>query len=403
MARRRPPISASLPPSCRRRRIAPPGWRTSPWPGACSSNGALAAALARAATDADDAAFRQTLFRFVGALKDGNGNILGPAFGAGPPFGWDVIENKLVVTTVHPADPNGLKAGDVILSINDQDAMAALQALEPLASGATPQWRRLKALRLLMPNDGMPMRLRVAQADGSEKALQVARSAEAPPREELPDRIAELRPGLWYVDFARVEDVDFMEAVPKLAAAKAIIFDVRHVPTGMARGAVSFLTSRILRSGIMEVPVATLPDRRNIRFTTSQWSLPPISAFARGPELRSRLVLPERNRRFNGKFVFLTGNDVIGYGETMVGLIADEKLGTIVGEPTAGTNGNLNRFTLPGGYTVIFTGMRVTRQDGSPLHGVGIRPDIVVPRTLAALRAGRDEVLEKGIEIAGVP
>jgi hypothetical protein len=278
--------------------------------------------------------------------------------------------------------------------------MAALQALDPLASGATPQWRRLHALRLLMPNDGAPMRLRVQQADGNEKAIQVTRSLEARPREELPNTIAELRPGLWYVDFTRLTDVDFFEAVPKLAEAKAIIFDVRHYPANMARSAMSFLTSRILRGGVMDIPIATLPDQRDLRFLNSQFLIYPISASARGPELRTRLVLQDRNRRFTGKFVFLTGNDVVSQGESLMSVIADEKLGPIVGEPTAGTNGNVNRFHLPGGYSVNFTGMRVTRKDGSTLHGVGIKPDVTVTRTVAALREGRDEVLEKGIEIA---
>ena len=41
--------------------------------------------------------------------------------------------------------------------------------------------------------------------------------------------------------------------------------------------------------------------------------------------------------------------------------------------------------------------MRVTRHDGrSPHHLVGVTPDVPVAPTLAGLRAGRDEVLERG-------
>jgi hypothetical protein len=38
--------------------------------------------------------------------------------------------------------------------------------------------------------------------------------------------------------------------------------------------------------------------------------------------------------------------------------------------------------------------------DGSPFEGVGVRPDLEVPTTVAALRAGRDEVLAKALELA---
>ena len=68
-----------------------------------------------------------------------------------------------------------------------------------------------------------------------------------------------------------------------------------------------------------------------------------------------------------------------------------------VGGPTAGTNGNINPFTLPDGYLIWWTGMKVLKQDGSRHHGVGILPTIPAARTLAGVAAGRDEVLEKGI------
>ncbi len=84
-----------------------------------------------------------------------------------------------------------------------------------------------------------------------------------------------------------------------------------------------------------------------------------------------------------------------------MGYVADRKLGTIVGGTTAGTNGNVASFLTPGGFNVGFTGMRVTRHDGrSPHHLVGVAPDVPVAPTLAALRAGRDEVLEKGLATA---
>jgi len=83
-----------------------------------------------------------------------------------------------------------------------------------------------------------------------------------------------------------------------------------------------------------------------------------------------------------------------------MGYVADCKLGIIVGSTTAGTNGNVATFLTPGGFSVSFTGMRVTRHDGrSPYHLLGVAPDVVVAPTLEGLRAGRDEVLERGTDI----
>jgi C-terminal processing protease CtpA/Prc len=44
--------------------------------------------------------------------------------------------------------------------------------------------------------------------------------------------------------------------------------------------------------------------------------------------------------------------------------------------------------------------MRVTRHDGSPFHLAGVRPTVPVEPTVAGIRAGRDEVLERALEIA---
>jgi hypothetical protein len=58
---------------------------------------------------------------------------------------------------------------------------------------------------------------------------------------------------------------------------------------------------------------------------------------------------------------FLTDGRRISYGETFLAIIEHYKLAALVGSPTAGTNGNINPFTLPGGYRVVWTGMKVLK------------------------------------------
>jgi C-terminal processing protease CtpA/Prc len=54
---------------------------------------------------------------------------------------------------------------------------------------------------------------------------------------------------------------------------------------------------------------------------------------------------------------------------------------------------------LPGGYRARFTGTKVIKSDGSRLHGVGVLPTAPVARTLAGVAAGRDELLERAIDL----
>jgi C-terminal processing protease CtpA/Prc len=58
---------------------------------------------------------------------------------------------------------------------------------------------------------------------------------------------------------------------------------------------------------------------------------------------------------------------------------------------------------LPSGASFRFTGMKVTRHDGTRSHLEGIRPTVPVEPTLAGVRAGKDEVLERALTLIPPP
>jgi len=85
--------------------------------------------------------------------------------------------------------------------------------------------------------------------------------------------------------------------------------------------------------------------------------------------------------------------------ETIMAIVEHYRLGEIVGGPTAGTNGNINPFEVPGGYRITWTGMKVLKHDGSPHHGIGISPTAPASRTQSGVAEGRDELLEHALEL----
>ena len=97
----------------------------------------------------------------------------------------------------------------------------------------------------------------------------------------------------------------------------------------------------------------------------------------------------------------MTDGRAISYAESCLGIIENYKLGAIVGGPTAGTNGNVNPFRLPGGYQVVWTGMKVLKHDGSRHHGVGIVPTVPVSRTIAGWPRAATSSCEKAIAVVG--
>jgi len=100
------------------------------------------------------------------------------------------------------------------------------------------------------------------------------------------------------------------------------------------------------------------------------------------------------------KIVYIIDGSAISYAESCLGYIEGYNLATLVGQPTAGTNGNINPFDLPGGYHISWTGMKVLKHNGTQHHGIGILPNVFVTKTIQGIKDGRDEFLDKAIEIA---
>jgi Peptidase family S41 len=346
---------------------------------------ALRSALTTAATDRDGQAFGDTLRRLVAAVHDGHGNVLpGRAMGAGPvPFTWDWVEGKLVVTQVAKDGTGGLKRGDVVVSVNGQPAGKALEAQEQFISGATPQWRRYVGLRQLavLPANAT-LTLDVQSAGGEQRHVVIKPTAQQEPvAEPRPEKIAELKPDTLYVDLDRITDQDFQRALPRLEKAKGIIFDLRGYPSQVSPRPLAHLIEEPITCARWNVPVVFYPDRKHMTFQFSNWKVAPQAP------------------RLLAKVAFVTDGRAISYAETYLGMVEHYKLADIVGGPTAGTNGNINPFSLPGGYRLVWTGMKVLKHDGSQHHGVGIRPTVPAARTVKGVGEGRDELLERAVEV----
>jgi C-terminal processing protease CtpA/Prc len=348
----------------------------------------LRKALNSAATDRDEQAFKNTLRRLVAALQDGHGNAyttVQPEVGHLPLI-WDWVEDQLVVTAVAADAAGGLRPGDVVLSIDGKPAREALAFEEQTSSGATEQWRRWRTLeRMLIGRKGETVQIEARHPNGGTVKATLAKTLPSwgpgSLAEPEPEKIAEIRPGILYVDIDRINDQDFEGAVDRLAAAKGIVFDLRGYPSELSTVVIAHLTDKPVDSAQWTVPIVTRPDRQGWEWDVSNWAVQPKAP------------------RFKGKVAFVTDGRAISYAETYMGIIESYKLAQIVGGPTAGTNGNVNPFNLPGGYTVVWTGMRVLKHDGSRHHGVGIQPTVPVSRTLQGVIAGRDELLEKAVEV----
>jgi C-terminal processing protease CtpA/Prc len=193
-----------------------------------------------------------------------------------------------------------------------------------------------------------------------------------------------LEGNIGYADLGRIANLqEFERAFDALRRADGLIVDIRGYPGFMVQLALSArLSERPVRSAIFEIPV--------------------VSGFARleqGWNAGQYEVQPDPKKHYSGPVVVLINAKTFGGSEDVCIYLKNAGRVTFVGGTTAGCNGNRTWLSLPGGGRVWFTGMRVKFGDGSRFQNVGIVPDVPAAPTVDGMRAGRDEVLEKGLEV----
>jgi len=343
----------------------------------------LTEALRSALQDSGEAEFFYTLSRLVAHLQDGHGNVFHQEHTrqAGFPIRVEWIEDRVVVTASE--DPERFQRGDVILKIDGISAWRILRDAEEYISGS-PQWKRYKALgRFGYGEMGSLARLEL-ERDTERLEIEVERNFQKMVTEPKQPSVQALANSVFYVDLDQAAWQEIQPLLNSMAKARGVIFDLRGYPKGNHAVLSHLLTANDTSDAWMQIPHIIYPDQENS---------------AEPQKLSWRI--PAREPHFEGKVVFITDGRAISYAESFLRFVEHYRVGEIVGQPTAGTNGNINPFTLPGNFRVIWTGMKVYKHDGSQHHLIGIQPTVPAVRTIQGVREGRDELFEKALEIIG--
>jgi hypothetical protein len=106
---------------------------------------------------------------------------------------------------------------------------------------------------------------------------------------------------------------------------------------------------------------------------------------------------------YKGNVVVLVNAQTLSQAEytTMAFQVSPNCL--VIGSQTAGADGNVVATLLPYGIMTGFSGLGVFYPDGTNTQRVGVRIDHYVEPTIEGIRTGRDEVLEKALEIISQP
>jgi C-terminal processing protease CtpA/Prc len=350
--------------------------------------------------DAHNAAeFNQAIAAMVARTRDPLATVasdeLAKFYGqAAPPFEVRFIENQPVVTQVfNSAQSCPAKPGDIILAIDGAPIAGRIAELTAHLAGPnqTVVMARVASLLLNRPAEGS-IHLKVRRADGTEPDLSVSvnrRNLDYQVSHRTGDVVRLINDKLGYVDLERIATNGIDEMFAKLANTSAIIFDLR----GYARNVVgSYSIAPHLAAS--ERPVAAKFFKNIVGIgLEAQDHITVQQTDARVPR--------DTNPHYKGKTIALVDDSAVGHSEDCAMFLKAANKSVIIGSrPAGGFAGITSQFDLPGGLHVFFSGESPHWPDGRSLYPAGLQPDIVVTPTLAAIRAGKDEILDRAIAYA---
>lgn len=316
---------------------------------------------------------------FVDLYGDTNKDI------ASLPLLFDVAEGKVVVKKVLDSGLiESVKAGDELTQINGKNPFEILRSNDSLYSGST-QWKQAKSILSL--TKGKRDEICHLNLKRGSQNLSIDISRTYPYNEYISGSDRNNRSSSEWISsdifYINLNKTTTGAHIGEILKAKSVIVDMRGYLNEDTENFLSHLTDKKLTANSgMFTPQILYPDYKNVSYATGSYTIEP--------------ALP----RVKAKVFILSDATGQSATESFLSAYKQFKVATIVGQPTSGTNGNINLVSMPGGYRFFYSGMLVKNPDGSKHHLNGVMPDVMVKNTILGLQKGKDEILEEAIRLA---
>ncbi len=331
------------------------------------------------------------LVKELGArLNDSHGRVdsalLDDHFNADITVGFDVayVEGRTVVTRVYPQLLAGadIRPGDVITHVNGRSTTEMRAELRRYiqASNEPSLQRNLNHYLLAAPTLAYMLTV-----ERDAQAFQLPLTgvaydeyyAEVKAFEARITAVQKIDANIGYIHMGALTPDQAKTAIAQLGDTQAIIFDVRNYP----------------QETIWTLNNSLLPGPR----PWAKFLYPLTSAPGYFGSIRINTARFSDPNYYKGQIVILANEVTQSQAEyTCMALQATER-STLIGDQTAGADGNVSFIYLPGKITAVFTGLGITYFDGRQTQRIGLVPDIVCRPTIAGIRAGCDELLERAL------
>jgi len=342
-----------------------------------------------------DTEYRLEMLQLIARINDTHANLWSdlnvrpPTGTAHIPVSVRFIENRAVVTGyTHPESglATGLIPGDILVRLNDMPVDSLVAAWRPYYAASNEPTRLRDIARSLTRGDAGEVSLTIQRNDSilelavARIPLSPLRLASANSHDLSGETFRMLTDEVAYLKLSSIRRRGIAGYLREAAEAKVLVVDIRNYPKEFV---VFALGERLVAE-----------PTEFVQFTLSYAAHPGAFAWSRGRPLKPR------NPRYSGAVVILVDESTQSQAEYTAMALRASPNALVVGSTTAGADGNVSSFVLPGNLSAMISGIGIFYPDRTPTQRVGVVPDLEVRPTIEGIRAGRDEVLDAAVSHA---
>lgn len=314
-----------------------------------------------------------------------------------PPVQTSFIEDKLVVNEYYNdelKEEAGLRIGDIITHINEKKIEELIKDLKSYYPASNDAAKLRDISRDILRSNEKSIHIKYISEDKNQKKELKLYNANKLDlysrfRKDKGKSFKLLKDNIGYITLKNIVKEDIEPIKEAFKNTKGIIIDIRNYPNTF----VPFLL------GSYFVPSTSIPyflpssSTPFVKFTIGNIDNPGEFTFTK------TLAIPKAKDTYKGKLIVIVNELTQSQAEYTAMAFRAGANTTIIGSTTAGADGNVSTIMLPGGLRTMISGIGVYYPNGKETQRVGIVPDIIVKPTIKGIKKGKDELIEKGIEL----
>lgn len=342
----------------------------------------------------DSLSYRLTALELIAQIRDTHANIYNSRTiekyrGANySPAQVKFIEDKAVVTGYFNnklADTSMLQIGDIITKINAKTVEALIKERQPIspASNYPTQLRNIArdllrsnetALNIEINRNNKLLLIDIPLVKGNRIDLYKDFSGSSDTCFKL------ITKDVSYFNFGKIKTKYLPDLMKIAMQTKGIIIDLRCYPS-------EFMVFEMAKYLLpFETPFA--------KFSSGNIDYPGYFEY-------NEIVKNGRSNKeyYKGKVIIIINEITQSQAEYTTMALRTAPNAIVIGSTTAGADGNISAISLPGDIRTVISGLGVFYPEGKPTQRIGIIPNIELKPTIKGIKEGRDELIEKAIEV----